>query len=122
MDILNDRDKLDLWNDTCIVNEWADKYEMDKWFLTVGIQFTEHGSAIPNHTWEFDNNYNVEMTVNSCDGEMLATMILKVMTGMTTFANLSVERYFWKSAVHKFLEDFNVEIPKTIIPKHILEN
>ena len=122
MDILTDREKLDVWNNTCIVNEWANKYEMDKWFLTVGIQFSDNGSAIPGFSWELDNFYNVEMTVNACDGEMLATLVLKVMTGMTTFSSLLIERYFWKLSTKKFLDDFGVEIPIEIMPKHSLEN
>ena len=122
MENLTDREKLDVWNETCINNEWAAKYEMDKWFLTVGIEFTDHGSVLPGYIYQLDNIYNVEMNVNACDGEMLATMMLKVMTGMVTFSSLSVERFFWKLAAKKFLDDFGVEIPPSIIPVYIKNN
>ena len=71
VEVLSDFDKLHIWNEICIKNEWSKEYELEKWLLKVGVTFTSNGSAVPNDYYEISNRYDdirlVLMTYNMGD-------------------------------------------------------
>lgn len=118
---MTDRDRLDVWNKICIKKGWAKKNELDKWLISVGIRFSPAGSIIPENIIQIDNKYNAEMHVRAAEGELLATLVLQVMTGMLVFPNKEVEKSFWDITINKFNEDYNTKVPNIIIPKYLIK-
>lgn len=117
--VLTDRQKLDMWNDVCVSKGWAKKRELDTWLLKLGINFTSNGSVVPDESYKISNKYNIKMVVDGVTGEHLATLVLEALTGTLIFDSLELEKEFWDIAQRRFREEFEISIPKIVLPPYV---
>jgi hypothetical protein len=118
---MNDREKLDVWNNICIKHGWAKPRELEQWLLKNSIRFTAAGDAIPDESYKLDNVYNTQTFVDGVPAEHLATLVLEALVGALIFPNMEIDKAFWKVAVKRFKEEFELPFPKAIIPKYVFE-
>lgn len=119
IEALSDFDKLHIWNEVCQKIGWSKEYELEKWLLKIGVTFTSNGSAIPGDYYEISNKYDLEVYIKGIGGEGLATMILEYLSGVLKFKELEHEEYFWLLIQDRMKKEFQISIPKRIIPNYI---
>lgn len=116
---MNDKEKLDTWNQICMEHGWSAPNELEKWLLHSGVKFSNSGSAVPNVIMMIENKYNLDIVIKASEGEQLATYILQVLTGMLVFPSIDLERLFWSWIDQKLRKEFNTSVPQHIIPNYI---
>lgn len=116
--IMNDREKLDVWNTICIENGWSKPRELERWLLHCGIKFSGAGSAVPDQSMLVENKYNLQILIDGVEGEGLATLILEVLCGVLMFPSTELERLFWVYSQKRLKDEFNILIPEEIIPNY----
>ena len=116
---LNDREKLDAWNNVCMKKGWSKPRELDKWLMHSGIKFSDHGSAVPDQTMMIMNRFNLDVVLNAVEGEGLATLILEALTGTLMLASTELEEMFWAKTNKRLQDDFGTSIPTDLFPKYI---
>jgi hypothetical protein len=118
---MNDREKLDVWNGICIKHGWAKPRELEQWLLKNSVRFTAAGDAIPDESYKLDNVYNTQTFVDGVPPEHLATLVLEALTGSLIFPNIEIDKTFWTIAIKRFKEEFELALPKTIVPNYVFE-
>ena len=116
---LNDKEKLDLWNQVCIEHGWSSPRELEKWLLHSGIKFSNSGSAVPDQVMMLMNKYNLDIVVKAVEGEGLATLILEALTGTLTFSSTELEKLFWSKVDSRLREEYDSAVPVTIVPNYV---
>jgi hypothetical protein len=121
-DVMNDKEKLDFWNQICMEQGWSKPRELEKWLLHSGIRFSNSGSAVPDMILMVTNKYNLDVIIKSAEGEGLATLILQALSGILVFASVDLERMFWSKTDERLRSEYGTYIPENIIPNYIKKN
>lgn len=119
--LLSDREKLEKWDEICQERGWSVPRELDERLAKNGIYFTGAGSCvnIGPVAFRLENVSNTKVVVNSSDAHELALFIMQSLCGLLLFTSVEVETKFWELSQQRMLEDSNLELPDSIVPRYI---
>jgi len=119
--LLTDKEKLDKWNDICIMHEWSRGGELTAWLYVNNVKFTPGESVLSpdGMTLRIAAPDAAKGLVVGPSGETMATHILSVYIGKITFASTGIEAVFWHEVIERMSREFNTFMPPDLIPAYI---
>lgn len=116
--MLTDKEKLSAWNKICVEQNWASEDELEKWLFINQVSFTNAGSCLANGLRAMScKSVEEAEDLISGGGEIMATHILRSLTGLLTFIGTGIEVAFWAKAIAQLMLEVDIYIPPEIMPK-----
>lgn len=121
--ILSDREKIEKWNDICIMLGFFKSGETELWLRFNNVKYTPGGSVLAPDGFglQFSTPDSAKGLITNVNSEQMATHILAVFSGRITFSSTAVEVIFWKEVIERLDAQFATFTPPDIVPVYVRE-